>query len=418
MPNFLRKPSLYPLSYGGVLRAILGQPFRRRKSAAPPNRGDLFLDRPRNPPVDSSCRRAAFAQLPGSPLSESLPRDVMSFRFFIYYCAMCGAGGGFVGWLIGRFLVWIITLILGHEPSTIISDGIKAMFVGMVVAAALSLVDALWVFSLRQFPSIALRVGTAVFIGTLGGLFGGLVPTTLSEMVREALVGALKGTDPMPMSDRIIYLMLILLGWFKELITWTITGTLIGISVGTFDVVANVLRGRDFGGAVRKTFKGLIGGAVGGLIGGVFSLVLHGVMGMLFQHKRQGDLWLPSSSGFIILGMSIGLMIGLAQIILKEAWLRVEQGFRRGREMMLQKSEITIGRAESCDVGLFGDPLVDKLHAKLMLHGNQYFVVDAGSASGTFVNDQRINGPTPLRNGDAIRLGKCVLRFGERAKRQ
>ena len=36
----------------------------------------------------------------------------------------------------------------------------------------------------------------------------------------------------------------------------------------------------------------------------------------------------------------------------------------------------------------------------------------------TTVNEQRINGPTPLRSGDAIRLGKCVLRFGERAKRR
>ena len=329
----------------------------------------------------------------------------MSFRFFIYYCAMCGAGGGFVGWVIGRFLVWIPKLVSGQELSPIITDGLKAMFVGMIVSAALSLVDALWVFSLRQVFSIGLRVSCAVVIGTLGGLFGGLVPPVISDMIRSVLPDKTPGA------------VFTLLGWTTDLFTWTITGTLIGISVGTFDVVINVLRGRDIGPAVRKTMKGLVGGALGGFIGGFFSLVLHGVMGMLFQHKRQEDLWLPSSSGFIILGMSIGLMIGLAQIILKEAWLRVEQGFRRGREMMLQKSEITIGRAESCDVGLFGDPLVDKLHAKLLLHGKQYFVVDAGSAAGTFVNDQRIDGPTPLRNGDTIRLGKCVLRFGERAKR-
>jgi hypothetical protein len=330
----------------------------------------------------------------------------MSFRFFIYYCAMCGAGGGFVGWVIGRFLVWILKVIESHEPSAIITDGLKAMFVGMIVSAALSLVDALWVFSLRQWFSIFLRVGSAVMIGTLGGLFGGLVPPVISDLIRGVLPDKTPGG------------FYTLLGWTTDLFTWTITGTLIGISVGTFDVVINVLRGRDIGPAVRKTMKGLIGGALGGFIGGFFSLVLHGVMGLLFKHKNQESLWLPSSSGFIILGMLIGLMIGLAQIILKEAWLRVEQGFRRGREMMLQKSEITIGRAESCDVGLFGDPLVDKLHAKLLRHGTQYFVVDAGSGAGTFVNDQRIHGPTPLRNGDTIRLGKCVLRFGERAKRR
>jgi hypothetical protein len=209
-----------------------------------------------------------------------------------------------------------------------------------------------------------------------------------------------------------------LLGWTTDLFTWTITGTLIGISVGMFDVVINVLRGRDIGPAVRKTIKGLVGGAIGGFIGGIFSLVLHGVLGILFQRKPQEGLWLPSSSGFIILGMCIGLMIGVAQIILKEAWIRVEQGFRRGREMILQKGEITIGRAESCDIGLFGDPLVDKLHAKLLRQGDQYLVIDTGSMAGTYVNDRRIDGPTPLRDGDTIRLGKCVLRFGERAKRE
>ena len=98
--------------------------------------------------------------------------------------------------------------------------------------------------------------------------------------------------------------------------------------------------------------------------------------------------------------------------------MRVERGFRRGREMLLQKGEVTIGRAEGCDIGLFGDPLVDKLHARILRQGDRYVVVDAGSMAGTFVNDQRVVGPTPLRDGDAIRVGKCVLRFGERAKRQ
>ncbi len=330
----------------------------------------------------------------------------MSFRFFIYYCAMCGGGGGFVGWLIGRIFVWILRWATANELSPIISDGVKAMFVGMVVAAALSLVDALWVFSLRQVISIGLRVATAVFIGTLGGLFGGLVPSVISDLIRSSL------------PDKTTAAVFNLLTWTTDLFTWTITGTLIGISVGTFDMLLNVLRGKDIAASVRKTIKGLIGGAIGGFIGGIFSLVLHGIWGSLFHNKVQDSLWSPSSSGFIILGMCIGLLIGLAQIILKEAWLRVEQGVRRGREMILQKGEITIGRAESCDIGLFGDPQVEKLHAKLLLQGKQYLVVDLGSSAGTYVNDRRVEGPTPLRNGDAIRMGKCVLRFGERAKRR
>ena len=111
-------------------------------------------------------------------------------------------------------------------------------------------------------------------------------------------------------------------------------------------------------------------------------------------------------------------MIGLAQVILKEAWIKVESGFRPGRELILAQPEVTIGRGESCDVGLFGDPGVERLHAVIQRQGNVYLVRDAGSAGGTFVNDEPIHQPRVLRSGDAIRVGRCVLRFGERTSRQ
>jgi pSer/pThr/pTyr-binding forkhead associated (FHA) protein len=119
-----------------------------------------------------------------------------------------------------------------------------------------------------------------------------------------------------------------------------------------------------------------------------------------------------------LLGLSIGLSIGVAQVVLKEAWLLVEAGFRKGRELPLQKPLLTVGRAESCDIGLFGDAAVDRLHARIVRKGNDYLIADAGSSTGTFVNDARIEGPTPLRSGDQIRLGNSLLRFRERQKRK
>jgi pSer/pThr/pTyr-binding forkhead associated (FHA) protein len=115
--------------------------------------------------------------------------------------------------------------------------------------------------------------------------------------------------------------------------------------------------------------------------------------------------------------MCIGLLIALAQVILSEAWLRVDQGFRAGRELILSKAEITIGRAESCDLGLFGDPTVEKLHARIVQKGDRYLIDDNRTPGGTFLNGERVDGPTPLRSGDEIRVGRCVLRFGERQKR-
>jgi hypothetical protein len=154
--------------------------------------------------------------------------------------------------------------------------------------------------------------------------------------------------------------------------------------------------------------NGLLGGALGGALGG-----------FLFEQMSTLER-LPRSSlalGLVILGVSIGLLIGLAQIILKEAWVKVEKGFRAGREMMLSKAETTIGRAESCDIGLFDDQAIEPTHARILLERKRYVLADAGTPDGTYVNDQRIAGPTPLHSGDLIRVGHSLLRFGERQKR-
>ncbi len=314
----------------------------------------------------------------------------MSFRLFMYYCGLCGGGGAFLGWMAGRILTRV--LVDSHDAMSAgledaVAAGLKGMALGMLVALALSLVDALWVFSLRQFLAIAGRVGTAVLVGGVSGLFGGLVSHVLYYF-----------TD-----------------WESfKVVGWTVTGCLIGVSLGMFDLVASVVRGHDARGARRKIVNGVVGGGLGGLLGGVLAVVLQKVWAGFFVSKPPSLLWSPSAWGFVALGLCIGLLISLAQVIMKEAWLRVEAGFRKGRELIVNKDEITIGRGEGCDIGLFGDAAVEKLHARLLHQNNQYVLVDAGTASGTYVNEARISGPHLLMSGDLIHLGKCVLRFGER----
>jgi predicted component of type VI protein secretion system len=84
--------------------------------------------------------------------------------------------------------------------------------------------------------------------------------------------------------------------------------------------------------------------------------------------------------------------------------------------MMLSKDETTIGRAEGCDIGLFGEQGIEKLHARILMKNNRYVLEDANTPGGTFVNEARVERSTPLRNGDAIRVGTCQLRFGEKQK--
>jgi hypothetical protein len=198
-------------------------------------------------------------------------------------------------------------------------------------------------------------------------------------------------------------------GGFPVFIGWIITGVFIGASIGVFDLMKAGSAGEDLRMPLKKTLNGIYGGCLGGFLGGL-------PFGALMYNS-----YLPRSNltiGLVILGMCIGLLIGLAQVILKEAWVKVEQGFRAGREVMMNKDELTVGKGESCDIGLFGDQGLDKLHARIIMKGNRFLLDDNGSAGGTYLNDERIDGPTPLKNGDLIRVGRSLLRFGERAKRR
>src|SRR5438132_5908143 len=100
----------------------------------------------------------------------------MSFRLFIYYCALSGGWAALVGWALGRVLLHDQTSD-GDNP--IYSAGIKGLCLGLFVSLVLSVVDALWNMSLRQVFGVGFRVLTAVLVGSLGGMAGGMLGQAL-----------------------------------------------------------------------------------------------------------------------------------------------------------------------------------------------------------------------------------------------
>jgi hypothetical protein len=305
---------------------------------------------------------------------------------FVYYCAVCGAWAAFVGWGLGR-LISAPYADDGSTPDVFIRVILRGLSLGLMLAFGLGLLDA--IFSSRGIGPIALRGIFVALIGLVGGLLGGAVGQGLFKATESPIFQAFG---------------------------WVLTGLLIGAAVGVFDVLARLIQGQGASGAVRKVINGLIGGSVGGLLGALLYIPLGNALGWVF--KRDSESILSSGAwGMVILGACIGLFIGLAQVILKEAWVRVEAGFRPGRELIINKDEITIGRSESCDIGLFGGQGVEKVHARIRHKGNRYMLIDDDTPGGTYVNDEKVVEPKELRNGDAIRLGNCVLRFGERAKK-
>ncbi len=315
----------------------------------------------------------------------------MSFRLFIYYCTVCGGLTAYIGWAIGRFIVTNLHLAssVSEKFVSVLEMALEGMALGLLLSFGLAVMDSAWNFSLPRAPAAFLRVVFACVVGTIGGFIGGLVGQFLFDEWNVA---------------------------FLMVFGWSITGFLIGTSLGIFDNLAALLLGKNLRGAIRKLINVIVGGTIGGIIGGILAVLLGMSLNRLIK-LEPGLLWTPSATGFVALGLCIGLMIALAQVLLKEAWLRIEVGKRQGKQLILQKQELTIGRAESCDVGLFGDPGIDRLHAKLILEGNGYTLADANSSTGTYLNDERLDSPARLRSGDRIQVGQTILRFDERRKR-
>ena len=149
-----------------------------------------------------------------------------------------------------------------------------------------------------------------------------------------------------------------------------------------------------------------MGGAAGGLFFSLLDLV----------GLRDSVPRLTLATSLVILGLFMGVLVGLSQMISKETWIRVESGFRPGQVLVLAKAETTLGRAESCDLGLLGDPSIERVHAQIHQQGNAYLLADVDSAGGTYLNNRRVTRPTKLYSGDRIRVGGSVLLFGERPK--
>lgn len=76
-----------------------------------------------------------------------------------------------------------------------------------------------------------------------------------------------------------------------------------------------------------------------------------------------------------------------------------------GKVFPLEKSELFVGRDLSNDV-VINDPEISRRHARLYLQGNSYVLEDLGSTNGSYVNGQRIMGPSVLRPGDTLTFGE------------
>jgi len=80
------------------------------------------------------------------------------------------------------------------------------------------------------------------------------------------------------------------------------------------------------------------------------------------------------------------------------------------RVIPLLDGENVIGRDEGVAVRIDA-PGVSRRHARVIVSRGQAILEDLGSKNGTYVNDRRIDVPTPLPDGSVFRLGRLLLLY-------
>ena len=298
----------------------------------------------------------------------------MSLGRFVYYSAVVGGWAAFLAWIIAEALL----LHGGSQFRTPVVVGVAAL-VGATIAAGLNLVsgmtNAQWRRQLARLPSGLLGGGLG---GAIGGLLGNLA-TWAGGAIGDWLGNLAVGTA---------------VSFLGQVFGWMLMGLAIGVAGGIEEK------------SVRKSCHGAVGGTLGGLVGGV-----------LIQCFAAGADMAGRATAFVILGTAIGALVGLTQLVLKEAWLTVVDGFRPGRELILGETATLLGRGDHLPLPFLGYPGrdLDAEHARITRQPDGQFVLqDNGSRLGTRLNGQPVQAATPLKDGDLIKLGTNLIRFSSR----
>lgn len=88
--------------------------------------------------------------------------------------------------------------------------------------------------------------------------------------------------------------------------------------------------------------------------------------------------------------------------------LVVTSGSLAGTRISLGEQPVMIGRANDSTLVLTDD-YASSHHARLTQREGDWYVEDLGSTNGTYLDRDKVTGPTPIPPGTPIRIGKTVI---------
>lgn len=111
---------------------------------------------------------------------------------------------------------------------------------------------------------------------------------------------------------------------------------------------------------------------------------------------------------------TVGIMMKDKGIDPVVGWLVCVEGPERGQDFRIRAEKNFIGRSPQMDISLAGDETVSRenhLSISFNPKKNSFKLLPGESRGIVYVNDEELVGPTDLKRGDLINLGKSQLLF-------
>ena len=291
----------------------------------------------------------------------------MNKRTQIYYNALFGAIGGFLGWL-----------LVGSLPTQTWNIWLASAFIG---------------------------AGVGMCIGLSVGAVEGVI---IKRSVKQTLWGALRGAGIGLLSGMVglivgeIIFLTIKGGILARALGWMVFGLMLGLGQGLLD-----RRSR------RRVSYSALGGTVAGLVGGLMFELLTQV----FLKDSANAQMVLSGLGLILIGACLGGIIPLSLDVLRriakeKGTLVVKSGGQTGLEVAVLDS-VRVGRYDGCEVYLRGDASVADIHARIVKTADGFLLSPVNGVT-TIKGQQVSSNGRLLADGDILQIGSTIVSFEAR----
>lgn len=272
------------------------------------------------------------------------------------------------------------------ESAGLLFFGTVAGMIGLFLGAADGVVTRVWHRAL-------LGAAVGALIGFVGGLISSVVANVIYAPITSLAAQQLASDSG---AGRAAGFMLQMIG---RMFAWTLAGSAMGLGQGI------ALRSK------RILLHGLLGGIIGGMLGGLLFDPLD--MVILGADRIGADT--SRLIGIVIIGAAVGAMIGVVELLTRDAWLRMVEGPLAGKEFLIFRDTMNIGASPRSEIYLFNDDQVAPTHATLRVIGDETEITARDKVHPLLINGQNVRNAR-LRAGDRIQIGMTSFVFEQRQK--